>query len=62
MQGDREKCMEAGCDDLIPKPVERESFIAVCRKWMKSSEPGAVLPSNREVGDPTLEPSDREQR
>lgn len=60
MQGDREKCLSAGCDDFIPKPVERESFIAVCKKWMMRDEPEALLPAPKGVERSVLEPTEPE--
>ncbi len=34
MAGDREKCLEAGMDDHIPKPVRREDLSTVIRRWL----------------------------
>ncbi len=36
MPGDREKALEAGCDDFVPKPVERELLFAVLGRWIVS--------------------------
>jgi CheY-like chemotaxis protein len=33
MKGDREKCLEAGMDDYISKPVNREAFEAALERW-----------------------------
>ncbi|MBI1896667.1 MAG: HAMP domain-containing protein, partial [Acidobacteria bacterium] len=34
MKGDREKCIEAGASDYIPKPVVLEELIAMLRVWL----------------------------
>jgi signal transduction histidine kinase/CheY-like chemotaxis protein len=34
MQGDREKCLKAGMDDYIAKPIKKESLFEMMEKWM----------------------------
>jgi CheY-like chemotaxis protein len=38
MQGDREKCIEAGASDYIPKPVDLEQLFALLRVWLLKSD------------------------
>lgn len=33
MQGDREKCLEAGMSDYLSKPLQREALAAVLARW-----------------------------
>jgi HPt (histidine-containing phosphotransfer) domain-containing protein len=34
MQGDRERCVEAGMDGYLPKPVRKNDLIEELRKWI----------------------------
>ena len=35
MKGDREKIIEAGCDDYISKPIEPEDVLQKIGKWLE---------------------------
>jgi CheY-like chemotaxis protein len=34
MHDDREKCLRAGCNDVITKPLHREDILNMVRKWI----------------------------
>ncbi len=34
MQSNLDECMEAGCDDCLPKPFRPDALLAICRKWI----------------------------
>jgi len=57
--GDRERCLQAGCDDYVAKPVDRAAFLEVCRRWIESVSPPAPLPS-RSAAKMAPEPAERE--
>jgi len=38
MKGDKERCLEAGMDDYMPKPVKRELVFEMLEKWVFAKE------------------------
>ncbi|MCS7315773.1 MAG: response regulator [Bryobacterales bacterium] len=38
MEGDRERCLAAGMDDYLAKPVRRQDLYETIRRWLSSSE------------------------
>jgi CheY-like chemotaxis protein len=34
MKGDRERCIEAGASDYVPKPVDPAQLLSLLRVWL----------------------------
>ena len=54
MRGDRERCLAAGMDDYIPKPMSPEQLEAVLQRWI----PQAGRPSDRPPSSAPVSPAD----
>jgi CheY-like chemotaxis protein len=35
MANDRVRCLEAGADDYISKPIDVDKLVALCRVWLR---------------------------
>jgi len=41
MAGDRERCLQAGMDDYLSKPLRKEDLMAVLERWVPPKIPPA---------------------
>ena len=42
MEGDRERCLAAGMDDYLPKPIETDAVLRALEQWAGRPAPEAV--------------------
>jgi PAS domain S-box-containing protein len=55
MAEDREKCLDAGCDDYATKPIERQKLIATINHWCASRR---LLPEDTLISSPPMKEID----
>jgi HPt (histidine-containing phosphotransfer) domain-containing protein len=61
MKGDRERCLEAGMDDYISKPIMPQALADVIEKWAENAHPRLVAAARPEgvampvVGQPVFD-------
>jgi len=58
MQGDREKCLNVGMDDYIPKPIKRDVVKEILERWLKKRQLIPTANGNTETSNIVSEQTD----
>jgi signal transduction histidine kinase/CheY-like chemotaxis protein len=59
MAADRDKCLDAGCNDYVAKPIERAELIRRVTDWIQHATPGTATAAD--TGQPAMcGPTDRQ--
>ncbi len=55
MKGDLERCMEAGMDDYVSKPIDSKLLFKALRRWVPSNAPRATASEPDKAAEPAVE-------
>jgi PAS domain S-box-containing protein len=44
MAEDRDRCLRAGCNDYVPKPIDKTKLLSVCAAWRRGAGQGSDRP------------------
>jgi two-component system sensor histidine kinase/response regulator len=53
MHGDRDKCLAAGMNDYLPKPINPDVLDETLARWLPATAPGPTAPPEGAVIDPS---------
>ncbi len=57
--GNRERCLEAGMDDYLSKPLRAEQLQAVLQRWIRDPQTGVATPQKDARAESSSTPSSR---
>ena len=49
---DRKKCLDAGCDYYVAKPINRDELMRVAADWIGGPDKSRLSPSQTMAGEP----------
>jgi CheY-like chemotaxis protein len=51
LEGDRDKCIAAGCDDYVPKPINRDKLYEIVGKYVQGLDISAEFVTGQALAE-----------